>query len=390
MDFGFMYDKTTMMGMYRVHSAPQAEIHFRQNMRYQDLAVEFHIKIHDPRPVGNSKNGSLHGKYNRNETLRFNIPFSQLQVIHRIQADKDQIALLISLDTPPRYFRKWNEANTHEVGANYWNQNDAWYRQTDIVYNPNILKSLPLTLKKTVPIIDIGKHPCTSSEALYLETVILGRWTTYRFLFDIPDSKRQRFTLISNAFRDHNVEIKEFANFKLVTKREPAVWDYIDKPLLRNKKIIHALDELMIENMAPALTFPVRYQLEVCISQGCLNEHNMSHEFINRLIEMDETRAQDVLEFVANQKLRIYDPMEIFDIKVVNGLASRPHIPHYCAYIRSATITPSTVYYHTPTVETSNRIIRRYSEHADRFLRVRFTDEKFEVIWSTPHVPTRR
>lgn len=202
---------------------------------------------------------------------------------------------------------------------------------------------------------------------------------TYRFVFDIPVNKRQRFNLISTAFRDHNIEIKEFANFKFVAKHELAVWDYIDKPPTRNKTIIHALDELMIENAAPALTFPVRYQLEVCISQGCLNEHNMSNEFINKLIETDETRAQDVLEFVANQKKRIYNPMNIFDIKVVNGLASRPRIPHYCAYIRSATITPSTVYYNTPTVETSNRIIRRYAEHADRFLRVRFTDEKFEV-----------
>lgn len=201
----------------------------------------------------------------------------------------------------------------------------------------------------------------------------------------MPDNERQRFNLISNAFRDHNIEIKEFAGFKLATKREPAVWEYIDKPLMRKKKISHALDELMIENTAPALTFAVRYQLEVCISQGCLNEHNMSNEFVSKLIEMDETRAQDVLEFVANQKTRIYDPMEIFDIKVVNGLASRPQIPHYCAYIRSATITPSTVYYNTPTVETSNRIIRRYSEHADRFLRVRFTDEKFEVT-RTPHM----
>lgn len=198
-------------------------------------------------------------------------------------------------------------------------------------------------------------------------------------MFDISDNKRQRFDLMSNVFRDHNIEIKEFADFKLVTKREPTIWDYVDKPPTRNKTMNHALDELMAENTAPALTFPVRYQLEVCISQGCLNEHNMSQEFVARLIETEEARAQDILEFVANQKIRIYDPMEIFDIKVVNGLASRPRIPHYCAYIRSATITPSTVYYNTPTVETSNRIIRRYSEHADRFLRVRFTDEKFEV-----------
>lgn len=195
----------------------------------------------------------------------------------------------------------------------------------------------------------------------------------------MKNNEQRRFSLISNAFRDHNVEIREFATFTHATKREPAVWEYIDRPLIRKKPISHALDELMIENHAPALTFPVRYQLEVCISQGCLNEHNMSNEFVGKLIEMDEIKAQDILEYVATQKSRIYDPMDIFDIKVINGLASRPQIPHYCAYIRSATITPTTVYYNTPTVETSNRIIRRYSEHADRFLRVRFTDEKFEV-----------
>jgi RNA-dependent RNA polymerase len=197
-------------------------------------------------------------------------------------------------------------------------------------------------------------------------------------------NERQRFDLISNAFRDHNVEIEDFTGFNLATKREPAVWQYIDKPLMNKRTISHALDELMIENTAPALAFSVRYQLEVCISQGCLNEHNISKEFVSKLIAMDETKAQDILEYVANQKTRIYDPMEIFAIKVINGLASRPQIPHYCAYIRSATITPSTVYYNTPTVETSNRIIRRYSEHADRFLRVRFTDEKFEVL--KPHI----
>lgn len=149
-----------MMSMYSVHSAPQAEIHFRQNMRYQELVVEFNIKIQDPRPV---QNGSVHGNYNRNEILRFNIPFSQLQVIYHVQDDKEKLALVISSETPPTYFRKWNEVNAHEEGANHWSQNDAWYRQTDIVYNPACLKSEPVTLKKTISIIDIGKHSGVNS-----------------------------------------------------------------------------------------------------------------------------------------------------------------------------------------------------------------------------------
>lgn len=181
-----------------------------------------------------------------------------------------------------------------------------------------------------------------------------------------------------DAFRDHNVEIEDFSNFSLITKREPAVWEYIDKPIPNKLKPKNALDELIQDDVQP-LVFPVRYQLEVCISHGCLNEHNMTRDFVKKLIEMDTTKAQSVLEYVANQKKRIYDPMEIFQLNVTMGLDSRPKIPYYCVYTRSATVTPSTVYYNTPTVETSNRVIRQYSEHADRFLRVRFTDEKFEV-----------
>lgn len=184
---------------------------------------------------------------------------------------------------------------------------------------------------------------------------------------------------MSHAFRDHNVITKNFSNFSLITKQEPAVWEYIDKAILKKSKSKNALDELLTTDAVQPLVFPVRYQLEVCISHGYLNEHNMTRDFVKKLIGMDETKAQSVLEYVANKKQRIYDPMEIFQLNVTTGLDSRPKIPYYCVYTRSATVTPSTVYYNTPTVETSNRVIRQYSEHADRFLRVRFTDEKFEV-----------
>ena len=137
------------------------------------------------------------------------------------------------------------------------------------------------------------------------------------------------------------------------------------------------LEELIAESV-PLLSFPVRYQLEVCISQGCLNEHNLTRDFVNKLSAMEEVKAQDILEFIANEKKRIFDPMDIFKLKVIKGSASRPKIPHYCAWTRSATVTPSTVYYSTPTVETSNRVVRQYAEYADRFLRVRFSDEKFK------------
>lgn len=166
------------------------------------------------------------------------------------------------------------------------------------------------------------------------------------------------------------------------------MWEYIDRSV-RTSRSLHGLLKELSDLTVPALSFPVRYQLEVCISQGCLNEHNLSKAFVDKLADMEEAKAKDLLEYVASQKQRWFDPMELFEVKIIKGSASRVKIPHYCAYTRSATVTPSTVYYHTPTVETSNRVVRQYIEHADRFLRVRFSDEKFQVRMKTMYNITK-
>jgi RNA-dependent RNA polymerase len=131
------------------------------------------------------------------------------------------------------------------------------------------------------------------------------------------------------------------------------------------------------------LPFEVRYQLEVCISQGIMNVHNLSPEFVSRLANMakrDQAAARHILEYAAEQEKRIYDPMSIFNDVEALAYSSKSKIPHYCAHSRKATVTPTTLYFSSPTVETTNRVIRQFSEkHADRFLRVQFTDEIFEV-----------
>ena len=168
-------------------------------------------------------------------------------------------------------------------------------------------------------------------------------------------------------------------DFQLAPHREPAVWRYIDKPVAMTHTSNSTLEELLSEDPVPPLPFSVRYQLEVCISHGYLNEHNLSQDFVRKLMATEPATAQDILEYVANEEKRLFDPMEVFNLKIVRGSASRPPIPHYCAFVRTATITPSTIFFNTPTVEISNRVIRQYREHVDRFLRVRFTDEKVEV-----------
>jgi RNA-dependent RNA polymerase len=184
---------------------------------------------------------------------------------------------------------------------------------------------------------------------------------------------------MKSSLQDHNIEISNCDQFDVVPGESATVWLTIDPP-----KSDHQNLEMQIDPAQPfgdcVLPFGVRYQLEVCISQGIMNEHNLGANFITCLADIarkDEMRARHLLEYAVEQEKRIYDPMTIFND--VDALAYSPNskIPHYCAYSRKVTVTPTTLYFSSPTVETTNRVIRKYSE--DRFLRVQFTDEKFEV-----------
>lgn len=184
--------------------------------------------------------------------------------------------------------------------------------------------------------------------------------------------------------QDYNVDIVSIPKFKKEDAYPPKLWALIDPP-----KSNRASAELSsLAGNANSLPFEVRYQLEVCISREILNEYNISAAFVARLSEIasqDSAKARNILEYVAGQEKRIYEPMTIFNDADALAFSPKTDIPHYCAYSRKATITPSTIYFSSPTVETTNRVLRYYArENRDgRFLRVQFTDELFEVCPSS-------
>lgn len=131
------------------------------------------------------------------------------------------------------------------------------------------------------------------------------------------------------------------------------------------------------------LPWEVRYQLEVCISQGLLSEYKVSQDFVAELTAMGPDRAVQLLEHVANRNKQMHQPADIFKLKTP-ATASNNRVPRHCVLLRQATVTPLTIYFTSPTVEMSNRVLRHFSGYADRFLRVRFSDEKTEGrLWSS-------
>ncbi len=197
-----------------------------------------------------------------------------------------------------------------------------------------------------------------------------GRWTTYYFAFEGSYNTRITYSKILQALSDYNIKVERLTQLKILERREPDLWNWIDNVKVKSAG---ALSDL--QNNSIYLPFQVRYQLEVCLSHGYLNEHNISRAFLERLTSLDASAARNLLEKVADAKTRVFEPMEIFGRFGLSGPSQRT-IPRYCTYTRAATVTPSMIYYASPTVEISNRVIRQYQEFEDRFMRVKFTDEK--------------
>ena len=156
-DFGIMFNETTMMIMRTVLPMGEIGIEFSINVVRKEISVEFPMNLVDPRANPSNPN-TQKGKHDRKELFQFRIPFTQLKVIHQIAAEEDNLVLLVSIETPPKFFKQLAPDEIHDDKAVTWGDNDAWYRQTDILYAPNMLKKSPLTWRKANPILDLGMH----------------------------------------------------------------------------------------------------------------------------------------------------------------------------------------------------------------------------------------
>lgn len=362
LDFGMMIDEDSILGMGQVTTTAKTAITFQHNMFHRELHIGFRLPIQDWR---SSKSGAVAlrnlGKHNREEDYKFKIPFRDLKEIGDLVMGPNSFALVMSLKTPPKFFKRVDNPGAYDDHSRVWKDEGTWFRQTDVVYNPSTLNRLPLSLQKVHTILD------------------LGRWNTYRVVFDVKDNDKSVVQQFRSALSDFGMNLVPCPSLELVDCKRSAVWEHIDRTTQDGSTAGGALSELA-QTHVPYLSFRVRYQLEVCISYGILNEYSLGRDFIMRLAEMQPVAAQDLLETIANLNRPLYQPMSLFDIKPVSGSSSSTKIPDSCILMRSVTVTPTTIYFYNPTVETSNRVIRYYSEHnTDRFLRVRFTDEKSEV-----------
>ncbi|KKZ64996.1 RNA-directed RNA polymerase [[Emmonsia] crescens] len=360
-DFGSMVEKRSFLQLKSLISNRLGTIQVALNVAHRELCIYVHVQNLSARADNSRPNA---------KPFRFRIRFSQLTDILQTRSSQE-VSLVIPLDLPAICHKKITALKEEHFppNENIWNSQDTWFRQTDIVHYPEQIIRTPVNLRKQ------NSH------------INFGRWTTFRLSFHentIRDSNK--FQIFKNVLRDFNVKIQETDDFRVVKEAEPipTVWKWIDAPSTHKSRPLSSLEDLEEDEYTP-LPFTVRYQLEVCLSHQYLNEYTTNEAFVHRLAELGEKKAKELLEHVATNKTIYYNPVEIFNIPFPNG-ATNGKIPKHCCYIRSAEVTPSTIYYGIPSVDTSNRVFRYYQEYADRFLRVQFCDENhFGKIYPNPN-----
>ncbi|KAI2634899.1 RdRP-domain-containing protein [Hypomontagnella submonticulosa] len=385
LQFGVLLSETQMMPFRTVREPVDAGFSLTANLRYKRLEITFACAMKDPRREDPSiQHSSPIGQMEHTVEYKTHIPFTHLKKIVFIDSDEDTWALLINLPSPPIFYIKGDYSESFESTKSSWNARDAWNRTTDIAYDPSWFKDEIVSLPKTGRFIDIG------------------RWTTYKLIF--AKSALKGWERMDAALRDFNISV-EHTNSKGLSSVPARLSDFWQKLEQSDDGKSAGNLALLADTEYTYLPYDVRYQLEACISQGILNEVNITTDFLQKLADLSKDRTQrrdrakDLLGYILEprtgsraedrEKLdekRIYDPMSLFEDKKAMSHYPEISLPDHCVWVRKVVITPTTMFLSSPAPEPSNRILRQYSNYEDRFLRVQFTDEIAKGrIFSDPH-----
>ncbi|KAG6029796.1 hypothetical protein E4U41_000283 [Claviceps citrina] len=271
--------------------------------------------------------------------------------------EKEARHLVLTLTHPPEYFRKCADIlDTFEGNPQRWSADTAWCRATNTFPNKEAQTGLPVALHDDWDDSHIN----------------IGRWTAIRLSFNANGAGDDRvYKALQCALSECNVFRHPNCEFK--TGKAVSAWEYLDHP--SSGGISQQPSALL--GLAPTvhLDFNVRYQLEVCISRGILCEYTIGLDFLQRLAAIPCWDAARRLEYLADMNERVSEPMDLFEMEDAKFYAPNTSVPDYCALVRKVSITPTTILFSSPTVETSNRVYRSYHRLQDRFLRVQFLGE---------------
>jgi len=349
-----LYAESLRFGMM---TGPDSVSIMRRLVATQEIPLMFTLELNNAR---NIEIRFVVPRGERTWQYKLQIRFTHLAEIRQFGGRDNTIVLVFSLRHPPKYLAMIDDNSKFtDLHATKWGVKQAFHRETDIDRNSITCERPPLSVFRSDPFIDSG------------------RWLTYALTFRPIDHNKALLPKICSALEAHNVRVvvEPLTFDEGVSPRARPLWQTLNNPG-EGQMPTSSLDTLRAVSPAEAfnsLSYEVRYQLEVCLSENIFNEHNLVGEFFLRLAETDN--AEGLLANVAASRKTFYNPMEVFDTEYRSRRKHR--LPKECILMHSVTITPTTMYVKPLAVEITNRVVRKYIEHADRFLRVRFQDEDY-------------
>ncbi|KAF2632565.1 RdRP-domain-containing protein, partial [Macroventuria anomochaeta] len=349
LSFGVQTGEMSLVNMHEVDTIGRVQIML--NLRRKELEIQFPLTIDD-----------------ETHQFCFLLPISQLSYIHKTQDGSGSSALIIPFDRPPHFFVQkkptMSDDTPFPTKERVWNIWSTFFRKTDVVDSctREKMQVQPLMDHKGSAIIDIG------------------HWTIYRLSFDNGTLPGPKFKEFRSALVDFGVTFQDCDQFTISSGHPSSLSNMLGEEFTGTHSHLKAshktsfFEDFAVDQVH--LTFPVRYQLEACLSNGYIKESSVTRDFLTKLASMDARRAIHILEKVVDKQYVYYDPMDIFKIRL--KITSQRSIPKHCVMERSVNITPTMMHVASPTMEVSNRITRQYVADADRFIRVKFSDEKGE------------
>jgi RNA-dependent RNA polymerase len=347
--FGIMRQHDEMLVMRYLGEPDNRSPQLVVDLRNQNLELNFSIQ-------------SKSGDRTVERYFKFRIPFSQLMkgIIEDRNAD-GKTSFVILLDAPPLAFRKTSHVqDTHDPKSTEWNDRQAWYRQVSVESDARVAASRTTQLQNDDSFIDVG------------------RWLCYRFeLRGVPHLQQLRVALAK-----HGVQVRQ-QSIRGARAEGSSLWNWLGS----RKTSFFEMSNGIIH-----LPFAVRYQLEACISQGCLHESNLSAEWAKKLLDLDATtpapvnnelnhnpRATKLLEKVLESKQRFYNAMDIFGL-LSKVSTTQKKVPRYCTMVRSATVTATTIYFKFRDESYKGTIMNYGDEMDELFTRVKRTMKNGIVV----------
>ncbi|KAF6165648.1 hypothetical protein GIB67_036055 [Kingdonia uniflora] len=133
------------------------------------------------------------------------------------------------------------------------------------------------------------------------------------------------------------------------------------------------------------INFEILFLVNAVIQKGIFNEHQLSDMFFDLLRNQTKEVSAAALRHIFSLEDPVFDAYEKLKL-VQEWLIKNPKLLKSFkgsddnVEVRRLTITPTKAYCLPPVVELGNRVLRKFREYRDRFLRVTFMDEGLEQL----------